>query len=212
MEPVNARALLGELDPKLMYRRWLKPGDLVFDLGANIGIRAQLFLDMGLRVVSVEPQPECAAEINPEATVIVAAVAATEGKQTFYPCRPNWLSTLSTEYIEKVGPDFDCAYQAPVEVDTVTIDGLIDKYGWPAFVKIDIEGGELDALRGLTRPVPALSFEMHSGDVDAMWACVRELERLGDYQVFFSPWESFMEFPFPPAPEHTWGDVYAILK
>ena len=35
-----------------------------------------------------------------------------------------------------------------VEVETTTLDALIAQYGEPAFMKIDIEGGELAALPG----------------------------------------------------------------
>ena len=45
-------------------------------------------------------------------------------------------------------------------VVTTTIDELIAQYGSP-FVKIDVEGHELNALRGLQRPVPYLSFEVN---------------------------------------------------
>lgn len=41
------------------YKQWIKPGDLVFDIGANIGNRTRVFADIGARVVAVEPLPHC---------------------------------------------------------------------------------------------------------------------------------------------------------
>jgi FkbM family methyltransferase len=209
---VNLREQMGERDPRTIYSQFLQPGDLVFDIGANIGLRAQLFLDMGLRVVSVEPQPECAARINPEATVICAAAGAKSGTETFYPASPNWLSTLSQEYIEATKYEWPVQYLEPVEVRIVTMDELIAEHGVPAFLKIDVEGGELGVLQGLSTPVKALSFEMHNVETEKMFACVEELKRLGDYEISYSAWESFMMSEFPPPPEYTWGDVYAVLK
>ena len=40
-----------------------------------------------------------------------------------------------------------------------TLDKLIEQYEVPSFIKIDVEGYELEVLKGLTRLVPALSFE-----------------------------------------------------
>src|SRR3982751_3963898 len=41
------------------YKQILSPGDLVFDIGANIGNRVETFFNIGCNVVAVEPQEEC---------------------------------------------------------------------------------------------------------------------------------------------------------
>src|SRR5688572_28540682 len=41
------------------YRQFLAPGELCFDVGANVGNRVKIFLKPGARVVAVEPQREC---------------------------------------------------------------------------------------------------------------------------------------------------------
>jgi hypothetical protein len=41
----------------LLYGRFVKPGDLVFDIGAHVGDRVAAFRRLGARVVAVEPQP-----------------------------------------------------------------------------------------------------------------------------------------------------------
>ena len=40
------------------YSQFIKKGDLVFDVGANVGSRSKLFLNLGAKVVAFEPQPE----------------------------------------------------------------------------------------------------------------------------------------------------------
>jgi hypothetical protein len=44
-------------------------------------------------------------------------------------------------------------------VPVVTLDELVARHGEPAFIKIDVEGFEAEALEGLSRPSRALSFE-----------------------------------------------------
>src|SRR3954471_20046 len=41
------------------YRQFIKPGNLVFDVGANVGNRVEVFLKCGAKVIAVEPQPNC---------------------------------------------------------------------------------------------------------------------------------------------------------
>src|SRR5712692_4662208 len=41
----------------LLYGRFVKSGDLVFDIGAHVGDRIAAFRRLGARVVAVEPQP-----------------------------------------------------------------------------------------------------------------------------------------------------------
>ena len=40
-----------------------------------------------------------------------------------------------------------------------TLDDLINRYGKPCYVQIDVEGFELPVLKGLTQSVPLISFE-----------------------------------------------------
>lgn len=40
------------------YKQFIQPKDLVFDVGANVGSRVKLFLNIGAKVVAFEPQKE----------------------------------------------------------------------------------------------------------------------------------------------------------
>jgi FkbM family methyltransferase len=75
-------------------------------------------------------------------------------------------NSLSQKWVETLRGDkerFGRALQFSQErrVETVTLEQLIDVYGLPFFIKIDVEGYEVNVLRGLRRPVPFISFELN---------------------------------------------------
>jgi Methyltransferase FkbM domain len=66
----------------------------------------------------------------------------------------------------------------------VTVDSLIEAFGAPDYVKIDVEGFDLEVLQGLTRPPPLLSFEFNTVGplLRIAEACIARAGALGDYE------------------------------
>ena len=60
-----------------------------------------------------------------------------------------------------------------------TLDALMARFGAARFVKIDAEGAEPAILRGLSTPVPALSFEYLPGSLGQVEVCLERLSALG---------------------------------
>jgi FkbM family methyltransferase len=66
-----------------------------------------------------------------------------------------------------------------IEVPVTTLDKLVSRHGAAAFIKIDVEGSEADALAGLTRPSPMLSFEFTTMQREVAAACIARCAQLG---------------------------------
>ena len=180
-------------------------GDLVFDVGANYGEKAQLFLDLGAQVVAIEPLQECATELRarcgkaPGLTLVESALGPEPGEGTFY-VRP---SRSASGFVRDWGyQDVESEISVPID----TLDNLIARFGVPDFLKIDVEGFELEVLKGLSQPVRQVSFEFHlidaQGKLDAkehekVLACIEHLSAFGELQFNLTPAEH-VTFAFDP--------------
>lgn len=216
------------------YSQFVKSGDVVFDIGANIGNRVEVFRALGAKVIAVEPQSGCVKALqqrfgdDPETTILGIGLGEQEGMaqlhlaseeagHVFSSMSPEWIDSMVASGIFRSHEEWPDVQDVPVS----TLDALIAEYGLPAFVKIDVEGFESSVLRGLSRPLSALSFEWHRRFEEGPRSCLKLLNELGDYRYritvaeemnWATPWlnaHSVESAIAGLAPYGEWGDVYA---
>jgi FkbM family methyltransferase len=176
-----------------LYRRFVAPGDLVFDIGAHVGDRVAAFRRLGARVVAVEPQPALVRTLRllygRDDNVVIERVAVGRCKGTIdlkLNLENPTVATASKQFVAAAAgaPGWEGqAWTKMLPVSVTTLDDLIALHGVPAFAKIDVEGFEAEVLAGLSRPMAALSFEFTTIQRDVALAAIERCAALG-YQRF----------------------------
>jgi FkbM family methyltransferase len=172
-------------DQKL-YSQFIRPGDLVFDIGANLGQKAEIFLKLGARVIALEPNQNCRPVLlrdlgaSGRFTLLSKAVGSTAGTGSL-----TFANTISTASLKQDwhGLMYRDGHLEQTTVSITTLDKLIDEYGMPQFCKIDVEGFEREVIRGLSQPIPVISLEYHSKDVEEIVACLELLDGLRPIEI-----------------------------
>ena len=223
------------------FRPFVKPGDLVFDIGANRGRKTYILRKLGARVIAVDPLfafgsefvPEFAWKFGADRNVVTVPKAVCVGRETeisinkFMP----YVSSIDKAWMTESthAAKFGEPYYAPQslikrKVGCITLDGLVSIYGMPAFMKVDVEGHENAALKTLSVPVRALNMEFHQDwmPLEAM----AHLDAMGPYQwtyaldnqgTFATEWTgrehllAIMARKLTKSGQGSWGDIYGRL-
>jgi FkbM family methyltransferase len=167
----------------------LRPGMVFYDLGANIGLFSLIAARLvGLtgQVFSFEPDPETVTRLRrnfarnrfQNAKVIQAGVWSSSGKQSF-----QWAGPSSPDH--GVGR-FEAGESgaSSAELDCITLDDFIASRSSPDAIKCDVEGAEVEVLRGATKLLrsrrPWIVCEIHS---EAKGQNVRQILREAGYRI-----------------------------
>lgn len=194
------------------YSQLVKKDDLCFDIGANVGEKTRLFLQLGAIVVAVEPQESCWRVLkrrfkNERVFIEPVALDSSNGGRTIFTDTSGTLATMSQDWIDTVRQSGRFAghrWADRITVQTATLDALIEKYGRPVFCKIDVEGAEFEVLKGLSQPIGTISIEFVSERLDASIKCIDFLSMLGKAQFNYCLGGS-VDFALP-----VWVDSYQI--
>lgn len=214
------------------YSTLVRPGEVAFDIGANIGNRTKVLAKIGAKVVAIEPQPYCLSVLrrayreHPNVSIVPMAVGASQGElKLFQPDPGSPIASASRDWIDTVtkhGRHADAKWDHEISIPMTTMDALIAEHGKPVFVKVDVEGFEPNVLAGLSIPIPCVSVEFAPEYLDPLIEAIDRLRTFADVKANYilgeatefvlSKWES-PDRVFDALRGHAgdiefWGDVY----
>jgi FkbM family methyltransferase len=160
--------------------------ELIFDIGLHRGEDTEFYLKKGFRVVSVEANADLCADVasrfaaeiaGGQLAIVNKAVAREPGRLRFYvnTARSVW-GTVNAEWAERnsrLGGE-----SVEREVEATTMAALIQEFGTPYYVKIDIEGNDLVAVEGLASAAARPKYISMESEKDSFRGLRREISAM----------------------------------
>jgi FkbM family methyltransferase len=152
----------------------------LLDIGANFGAWSKLMLELFphcLKLILVEPQPQCVDSLSrinfPNKLIYPCAVSDRKGEMNFFTPerKQGWAAASLFERRDTCHSEIK---QSRTMVPVRKLDDIIQENHLAAidFMKLDVEGAELLALKGVEaslrcRKIKAISFEFGSGNINS---------------------------------------------
>lgn len=167
--------------------------ELIFDVGYNHGQFTQecFRLYPKTQVVAVEANPQLCGVTNTDNFVLINRVVSdvNDSELDFYvEHQADGISTASKNFMDNsrfskgskyiTGTTFH-KWSEPIKVPSITLDALIEHYGVPDLIKVDVEGYEYTVLKGLTKKAKDICFEWHEEFYDDVVKIVDHLKNIG---------------------------------
>ena len=159
------------------FAQLVKPGDLCFDIGANLGQTIEALTACGASVVALEPNTLCLPTLQHKfgktnnVVIVAKAVGSAAGIAQLH-----FNETAATASLRG---DWYADNSQTASTEVVTLEQLIATYGVPSLLKVDVEGLETEVFRGLARPISTIYFELHARDLASAADVLAHLSQLG---------------------------------
>jgi FkbM family methyltransferase len=169
---------------------------LFFDIGANVGRWTVSNVNIHDNVIAVEPSPVAFSKLleNIDAlprslstNVICLNYAVHHSDESFinlYDCKKHRYSTTNKMWLLDKNSRYYGKEHKIVQCRPIKLDQMIKLYGEPDLIKIDVEGGEYECIKTLSRMVSLICFEWALEFLDITLKCIDHLYNIGFREMF----------------------------
>lgn len=174
---------------------------MYFDIGANIGKWSLANINQCNKIIAIEASPITFDRLknnckNDNIILLNYAVCNNNGNDIiFYHSDSDTLSTINKEWLTSPNSRFYNTRYKEITCKTITIDKLIEQYGLPDLIKIDVEGGEYECISSLTQKVKLLCFEWASETNNISFNCIDYLFKLGYNKYYIQVQDEYLFRP-----------------
>jgi FkbM family methyltransferase len=166
----------------------------IFDIGTNHGHFTDEYLNLypNIQVVCIEANPTlCHSLINKyqnQSNVDIYHYLVSQKSNEYLDFYINTgcdgVSTAHTDWVTK-SRFSENQWNDPINIETITLDDLIDNTFMPDMIKIDVEGYENTVIKGLTKKVDLIQFEWAEEEMESIKDTCEYLKTIGFTQFAY---------------------------
>ncbi len=189
---------------------------ILFDIGANRGLYSDANAKDYESIVLVEANPSLCSFLSSKYQQnplihIENVIVSNKSSETFYISNADTISTVDPEWIHQSRFSKNYSWRPVDGLPTVSLDALVQKYGKPTHIKIDVEGYEYNVIQSLTTKVDSLCFEWAEEKKKEILLTLEYLKNLG-FTRFAIQMEDAYVYTVQPHEWMSYQDIWNLMS